>query len=72
MKVNKYICKILTVLLLLVSLFTTISACGDNSSDKDVTKLSFKSASGYDYLKTLDGTLVKITVAALLFPRGPK
>ena len=49
--------------LLIVSLF---AACGGNDdtidpNSDDVTKLSFKAASGYDYLKTLDGTHVTIS-----------
>ncbi len=33
----------------------------DTPAEATVTKLSFKAASGYDYLKTLDGTMVTIS-----------
>ena len=64
MKVNKFTCKILIVLLFIVTLFTVISACGDDSSNNDngeITKISFKASAGYDYLKTLDGSMVTIS-----------
>ncbi len=51
-------------LFLVLALFLGLCACSDNAtdsvSDSHITKLSFKSASGYDYLKTLNGTTVSI------------
>ncbi len=51
--------------LLLAIMTSSFVACKkDDSIDangENVTKLSFKAASGYDYLKTLDGTLVTIS-----------
>ena len=47
------------------------SACkpGADTPDADVTKLSFKAASGYDYLKTLDGT--KVTINGYMATSSP-
>ena len=59
---KKYITKILSLYLCL-SLLLCFSGCGKNEASvtsDDITKLSFKSASGYDYLKTLDGKTVTI------------
>lgn len=52
-----------TALLLLLSLAVcAFASCdkGKNEDMKNVTKLSFKSAAGYDYLKTLNGQAVSI------------
>ena len=43
--------------IILLSLF----GCGGTKKTDQVTKLSFKAASGYEYLKTLDGTQVTIS-----------
>lgn len=51
-------------LLLIITLVILCVACGDaedGAGSSGVTKLSFKAASGYDYLKTLDGTTVTIS-----------
>lgn len=51
-------------LLFIVTLIISGVACGgagDGTGSKDVTKLSFKAASGYDYLKTIDGSTVTIS-----------
>ena len=64
MKINKFVWKILALLLCIATLFPTLSACNGDDYDYDsdqITKLSFKASSGYDYLKTLDGTLVSIS-----------
>ena len=45
-------------LILCVCLLFTLSACG--GSDEDAVRLSFKAASSYDYLQTLDGKVVTI------------
>lgn len=50
--------------LLLGMIFLTLSGCAGNKGEVDsdgATKLSFKATSGYDYLKTLDGTTVTIS-----------
>ncbi len=47
------------LLIIAVSLLVCFAGCGKTDSEK-VTKLSFQAASGYDYLKTLDGTTVTI------------
>ena len=50
--------------LLTVVLIFSLSACGaeeTSTKDAEITKLSFKAASGYDYLKTLDGKPVTIS-----------
>ena len=65
MKTNNKFIKIAAIFLLLAVLTTSFVACKkDDTTDSNgdnVTKLSFKAASGYDYLKTLDGTLVTIS-----------
>lgn len=56
--------KRMIVLLLTVVLIFVLSACGaeeTSTKDAEITKLSFKAASGYDYLKTLDGKPVTIS-----------
>ena len=52
--------KIVAFLLVAVMLLTTLSACSETTSDTQSTRLSFQAASGYDYLKTLDGQTVEI------------
>lgn len=53
--------RILAFLLLSALIFCLLPSCKKSTdANDDVTKLSFKSASGYDYLKTLDGTKVSI------------
>lgn len=59
MKNNKTI-KMLTVFLAVILTLTTFSCCGIDKDDGEVTKISFKAASGYDYLKTLNGKQVTI------------
>lgn len=56
----KSIFRLLSVLMALF-LLLTFCACDKGSKDAgEPTKLSFKSASGYEYLKSLDGTTVTI------------
>lgn len=60
----KQITHVLAVILLIALLICSLGACDGDSAgagDDNVTKLSFKSAAGYDYLKTLDGTMVTIS-----------
>lgn len=51
--------KVLALCLAALLLFS-LAACDQPVDNGVVTKLSFQSASGYDYLKTLDGTRVTI------------
>lgn len=60
MKNKKLLIQILSVLLLLALLIPSLIACKSTKEDETVTKLSFKSAASYDYLKSLDGTTVSI------------
>lgn len=66
--------KIFSCVLVIILALSSFSSCKKNKDDNggktnnsvdistdDVTKLSFKSASGYDYLKTLDGKPVSIS-----------
>lgn len=66
--------KIFSCVLVIILALSSFSSCKKNKGDNggktnnsvdistdDVTKLSFKSASGYDYLKTLDGKPVSIS-----------
>ena len=57
MKTKKNLIKFAAIFLLLAMMTSSFVAC----DKENVTKLSFKAASGYDYLKTLDGTLVTIS-----------
>jgi len=65
MKTKSIFIKFTAIFLLLAVMTSALSACNkDDTVDpngEDVTKLSFKAASGYDYLKTLDGTTVTIS-----------
>ena len=62
----KTILKITSLLLLLALMLSALAGCKDGNDpetpdDGSITRLSFKAASGYDYLKTLDGTTVTIS-----------
>lgn len=65
MKNKKYLWRCISLLLLLTMLIASFTGCqGDGESGSNeggITKLSFKAASGYDYLKSLDGTRVTIS-----------
>jgi hypothetical protein len=53
--------KIISAILILVLVSGAFVACdGADTDNADAVKLSFKAASGYDYLKTLDGKTVTI------------
>ena len=54
--------KILSFILILTMVFPGLISCGkkDTPTADEAVKLSFKAASGYDYLKTLDGQTVTI------------
>jgi len=58
---NKKFIKILAIFLALASVLCCFVGCNDEPTEENTTKLSFKSAAGYDYLKTLDGTFVTIS-----------
>ena len=64
MKTKSIFIKLAAVFLLLAVTISSFVACDEGDlidpNGKNVTKLSFKAASGYDYLKTLDGTHVTI------------
>lgn len=55
--------KMIALILVLVILAVTFVGCAQEEEidEGEATKLSFKAASGYDYLKTLDGKLVTIS-----------
>ncbi|MBR2834687.1 MAG: hypothetical protein IKE43_03110 [Coriobacteriales bacterium] len=53
--------KRLWVIFIAVILMFSFSGCSSSDKTDAVSKLSFKAASGYDYLKTLDGTQVTIS-----------
>ena len=65
MKNNKVLKFVSLILMLSFAIFVFTSCKGGNGpidpNGEGVTKLSFKAASGYDYLKTLDGTPVTIS-----------
>ena len=65
MKTKKNLIKFAAIFLLLAIMTSSFVACDKDDpvdpNGENVTKLSFKAASGYDYLKTLDGTLVTIS-----------
>ena len=52
--------RILTLAVVLLMVLCAFVGCGEQTSGGEVTKLSFKAASGYDYLKSLDGKQVSI------------
>ena len=62
---KKILIKLAAIFLMLAIITSFFIACGKDdpfdSKSENITKLSFKAASGYDYLKTLDGTLVTIS-----------
>ena len=55
--------RMILLLLTAVMIFSLTACGGERTGEKDgeITKLSFKAASGYDYLKTLDGKPVTIS-----------
>ena len=66
MKIKINYIKITAFLLTLILALSATVACDQQSNNhasdpSNITKLSFKAASGYDYLKTLDGTMVTIS-----------
>ena len=71
MKMQTKVLKLLSFLLVLVLLSASFVACNDGNStdDTDAVKLSFKAASGYDYLKTLDGQ--KVTISGYMATSSP-
>ena len=59
--------KLISFILATVLILCNLVACG--SDDSDATKLSFKTASSYDYLKTLDGE--KVTINGYIATSSP-
>ncbi len=58
----KKIIKSITLILILSLVLSSFVGCGDDKKDEaNATKLSFKEALEYDYLKTLDGKQVTIS-----------
>lgn len=75
MRSNKNIFKVIAAILVLVLTLAVFAGCDDGAENTgkedaaDVTKLSFKAASGYDYLKTLDGK--KVTISGYMATSSP-
>lgn len=63
MKTQTQLLKILSFVFVLAMIFSVLVGCAQNGTPniEDATKLSFKAASGYDYLKSLDGQTVTIS-----------
>ena len=63
MKMQTKLFKIISFILALTMLSMLLISCdkGETPTIEDATKLSFKAASGYDYLKTIDGQTVTIS-----------
>lgn len=61
MKKKNILIRLTVAVLLLSMLCATLTGCGKSANNGEITKLSFKAASGYDYLKKLDGALVTIS-----------
>ena len=63
MKKQTKLLKILSFILILATFSTLLVGCGKNAATNidGATKLSFKAAAGYDYLKTIDGQTVTIS-----------
>ena len=65
MKTKNILIKFATIFLLLAIITSSFVACNKDKpidpNGENVTKLSFKAASGYEYLKTLNGKLVTIS-----------
>ena len=63
MKMQTKLYKLLSFILVFAITSTLFIGCGKDKAPniEDATKLSFKAASGYDYLKTIDGQTVTIS-----------
>ena len=62
MKMQTKTVRVLSLLLILACVISVFVSCDKKNTDpKDAVKLSFKAASGYDYLKTIDGSAVTIS-----------
>ena len=62
--IKKYLYRAVLVVLAVAMLTVSFAGCknkNDIPDDAEITKLSFRAASGYDYLKTLDGSYVTIS-----------
>ena len=62
MKNTRYFIRCISMVLVFAMLTVSLVGCGKEGADEaDITKLSFKAASGYEYLKSLDGKPVTIS-----------
>ena len=63
MKLQTKLIKFISLILVLITLCTLLAGCkkDDAQNADEAIKLSFKAASGYDYLKTIDGQTVTIS-----------
>ena len=63
MKMQTKLFKILSFILILAMFSTSLISCDkdETPNPQDATKLSFKAASGYDYLKSINGQTVTIS-----------
>ena len=63
MKMQTKVFKFISIILILATLFSVLVSCGkkDEPSPDEAVRLSFKAASGYDYLKSIDGQTVTIS-----------
>ena len=71
MKMQTLVFKTLAIILLISILTFAFTGCEqeENPNATDAIKLSFKAASGYDYLKTLDGA--KVTINGYMATSSP-
>ena len=58
--IKKFTVKITALILAIITICGFCSSCKDKIDPKDAIKLSFKSASGYEYLKSINGKTVTI------------
>ena len=63
MKMQTKVFKFISIILILATLLSVLVSCGkkDEPSPDEAVRLSFKAASGYDYLKSIDGQTVTIS-----------
>lgn len=62
-------CNRILALLLILLMVLPFAACQKNNDSGEAVKLSFQSAAGYDYLKTLDGK--KVTISGYMATSSP-
>ena len=70
MKMQTKLSKTIILLLILTITFSSICSCGKKDKDNsEAIKLSFKSSSSYDYLKSIDGQ--KVTINGYMATSSP-